>query len=337
MLEILRNNNVQANFEKCQFFRNEIEYLGHRLSSQGVAPLKMKIDAISKATQPKDITSLRSFLGLLNFYSKFLPNLQSHQLLQKNSVFKWSEECKQVFNECKALIINSPVLSFYDTTKPLTIVCDAGPYGVGAVLNVVENNEERPVYMVSASLSQAERNYSQLHREALAVVFAFRKFHKFVYGHFVTVYTDCKALQSILCGKKDLGTVINCRFLRWILFLQNYNIEVKFRPSDKTKNADALSTAQTLELANQGPSTSQSINKFKHRLGPKEAPYSKQKYTQNHTQNRTQNKNKGCSRCGRYSHKGDCPAKSWECYVCHKIGHTSKVCRNKNKQRNYRT
>lgn len=95
--------------------------------------------------------------------------------------------------------------------------------------------------MTSASLNKAERNYSQLHREALAIVFAFKKFHKFVYGNPVTVYTDCKALQSILSGKKDLGNVINSRFLRWILFLQNYDMEVKFRPSNQTKNADALS------------------------------------------------------------------------------------------------
>lgn len=86
----------------------------------------------------------------------------------------------------------------------MNIVCDAGPYGVGGVLNIVDKDEERPVYMVSASLSEAEKNYSQLHREALAIVFSIKNFHKFIYGHHVIVYTDCKA-PSILSGKKDLG------------------------------------------------------------------------------------------------------------------------------------
>lgn len=82
---------------------------------------------------------------------------------------------------------------------------------------------------------------SQLHREALAVIFAVKKFHKFIFGHKVIIYSDCKALESILTGKKFLGTVINSRFLRWIFFLQNYDVEVWFRPSGKTQNADALS------------------------------------------------------------------------------------------------
>lgn len=246
VLTRLRENNVRANFDKCQFFVTEVEYLGHKISKEGVEPIKLKVDAIMNASRPKDLTSLRSFIGMLNFYSKFLPNLQSklhplYRLLEKNAQFKWSENCEQVFNECKVLVCQSPVLSFYDPSKPLTVVCDAGPYGVGGILNIVEKGEERPVFMISASLSQAEKNYSQLHREALAIVFSIRKFHKFIYGHKIIVYTDCKSLVSILSGKKDLCTVINSRFLRWILFLQNYDIEFQFRPSDKTKNADALS------------------------------------------------------------------------------------------------
>lgn len=90
---------------------------------------------------------------------------------------------------------------------------------------------------MSSSLSQAERNYSQLHREALAIVFAV----KFVYGHKVTVYTDCKALESLLSNEKNLNCVINSRFLRWILLLQNYDLTIKFRSSSHTKEADALS------------------------------------------------------------------------------------------------
>lgn len=166
----------------------------------------------------------------MNFYSKFLPDLQAklhplHKLLQKDVKFVWNEECEDVFQNCKKDFINNPVLSFYDPSKPLTLVCDAGPYGVGAVLNVIENGLERPVYMASASLSEAGKNYSQLHREALAIVFALKKFHKFVFGHSVTVFTDCQSLPPILSGKKDISSIINSRFLRWMLLMQNYDME----------------------------------------------------------------------------------------------------------------
>lgn len=164
-----------------------------------------------------------------------------HDLLQKGRQFVWSKECQDVFDECKRALMGSPMLSFYDPSKEISIVTDACEYGVGAVLNVVVDNEERPIYMVSATLSPAERNYAQLHREALAIVFAVKKFHKYIFGLSDNIYTDCRSLESLLSGKKDLGTILNSRFLRWILFLLNYDIKVKFRPSNKTQNADALS------------------------------------------------------------------------------------------------
>lgn len=147
----LRDFNVQENFEKCEFFRPQIEYLGHVISEKGISYSGAKIKAIVEATRPKDLTALRAFLGLLNFYSKFLPNLQSilhplHELLKKNVRFVWSEQCKTVFNECKSAIVKSPILSFFDPSKPLTLVCDASPYDVGAVLNNVVNGVERPIY-----------------------------------------------------------------------------------------------------------------------------------------------------------------------------------------------
>uniref|UniRef100_A0A336MPS3 RNA-directed DNA polymerase n=1 Tax=Culicoides sonorensis TaxID=179676 RepID=A0A336MPS3_CULSO len=246
VFEKLQKYNVQVNLEKCIFFSNKIEYLGHEISEKGVATTKKKIEAIEKACCPRDLTSLRSFLGLLNFYSKFLPNLQPklhplHELLKKGVAFKWTDECESVFKQVKAEILSSPILAFFDLSKPLSLVCDAGPYGVGAILNISENGIERPVYMASATLSKAEENYSQLHREALAIVFGVKKFHKFIYGTPVVVYTDCQALATLLSGKKDLGNIMNSRFLRWILFLQNYDLTVKFRPSKDTINADALS------------------------------------------------------------------------------------------------
>lgn len=234
------------NYDKCKFFKQSLDYLGHVISNKGVAPSQKKMAALVNAPPPTDLTTLKSFIGLLNFYAKFIPNLQSlltplHNLTQKETKFIWSKECQEVFEKSKKLVAASPVLAHFDPSKPIVIVCDASPYGVGAVLNIVLNGVEKPVYMVSSTLSKAEKNYAQLHREALAIVFAVRKFHKYIFGYQVTIYTDCKALESILSSKKDLGTVVNSRFLRWMIFLQNYDIVIKFRPSSQTANADALS------------------------------------------------------------------------------------------------
>lgn len=146
------------------------------------------------------------------------------------------------------MISQSPILTHFDSNKELSFVCNANPYEIGAVLNVIEKGVKRPCLMVSSSLSKAQKNYSQLHREALAIVFAVRKFHKYIFGRKVIVYTDCKSLESILSPNKDLGNIINSRFLRWLLFLQNYDLSVKFRPSKHTKNADGLSRVPTEEI-----------------------------------------------------------------------------------------
>lgn len=246
VLDRLKEFNVHVNFDKCKFFTDNLEFLGHRITRDGIAPSTSKMTALLNAPPPQDITQLRSFIGGVNYYGKFVPNLQSmlhplYKLLQKGVKFDWSVECDKCFQTVKKSLENSTILARYDPTKPLTIVCDASPYGVGAILNVIEDGVERPCFMASTSLNQAERNYSQLHREAFAVVFALSKYHKFVYGHKVIIYTDCKALESLLSNQRNLDGVINSRFLRWLLFLQNYDIEVKFRPSKQTACADVLS------------------------------------------------------------------------------------------------
>lgn len=246
VLDRLKEYNVRVNFEKCKFFTDELEFLGHYITKDGIAPGKTKMTALVNAPRPRDVSQLRSFLGGVNYYSKFVQNLQSllhplHRLLQKGVPFEWTVECQECFENVKQRLQNSAMLARYDPSKSITIICDASPYGVGAVLNVIENGEERPCFMVSASLKPAQQNYSQLHREAYAIVFSVTKYHKFIYGKKVTIFTDCKALESILSKSNNLDGVINSRFLRWILFLQNYDIEIKYRPSKQTACADVLS------------------------------------------------------------------------------------------------
>ena len=124
---------------KCQFTKPVLECLGHRVDAEGFHPVEAKVKAIQEAPAPKNPTELKSFLGMLNFYGKFIPNLSSildplHSLLRKDVVWKWEVEQQEAFDKAKNQLQSSDVLVHYDPEKELVVSCDASPYGVGAVV-----------------------------------------------------------------------------------------------------------------------------------------------------------------------------------------------------------
>lgn len=137
------------------------------MSSKGVSPTKDKMKAIADAPPPKDLTSLRAYLGLLNFYGNFIRNLAAeiqplYALTRKNKPFVWTAECQEKFEKSKGLLLNSQVLTIYDPKLPIGVVCDASSYGVGGILFHIVDGEEKPVKFFSSTLSEAEniRNWS---------------------------------------------------------------------------------------------------------------------------------------------------------------------------------
>ena len=163
--------------DKCAFLLPQVEYLGHQISQKGLHPTKEKVRAIVEAPAPKNITQLKSFLGMLNYYSKFLPNLSTllaplYKLLHKNMSWQWGKAQQEAFCKAKELLVSSPVLVHFDPAKPLGLSCDASPYGIGAVLShKLADGTEHPVVYASRSLSPAELNYAQLDKEGLAIIF----------------------------------------------------------------------------------------------------------------------------------------------------------------------
>ena len=153
---------------KRQLMKPVLECLGHRVDAEGFHPVEAKVKAIQEAPAPKNPTELRSFLGMLNFCGKFIPNLSSileplHSLLRKDVVWKWDVEQQEAFDKAKNQLQLSDVLVHYDPEKELVVSCDASPYGVGAVLShVMEDGSERPLAYASRTLSTAERNYGHL-------------------------------------------------------------------------------------------------------------------------------------------------------------------------------
>lgn len=240
-------HNVQLNRSKCQFFKGEIKYLGHLLGQQGIKPLQSKVEAIQKAPQPKNVSELKSFLGMINYYGKFVPNLASelsplYALLHRSAEWVWDIKCEEAFQHAKKFLTGDHVLVHFDPTKPLILSVDASPYGLGSVLShKMEDGSERPIAYASKTLSAAEKNYAQIDKEALAIVFGVSKFHLYLYGKHFTLVTDHQPLTRILGPKSGIPTLAAARMQRWALLLAGYQYDIVYRSSARNANADMLS------------------------------------------------------------------------------------------------
>ena len=167
---------------KCTFATTSVEYLGHIIDRTGLHPSLAKVQAIQKAPIPTNITELRAFLGLVNYYHKFLPNLSTlsplHILLCKGTKWNWTQNQQIAFDKVKELLQSDALLVHFDSTKPLLVHADASPYGVGSVLaHKMPDNSEKTIAFASRTLTPAECNYSQLEKEALPIIYAVKAFH----------------------------------------------------------------------------------------------------------------------------------------------------------------
>ncbi|XP_054284286.1 uncharacterized protein K02A2.6-like [Macrosteles quadrilineatus] len=247
VLTRLSEYGVKINETKSKFFQKSIVFLGHLLDGTGIHPSPELSRAIVEAPRPNDVTQLRSYLGLLNYYGKFLPNLSTllyplHQLLNNGVQWKWNDKCEEAFEKSRKLLLQNNVLMPFDPKLDILVTCDSSQYGVGAVMaHVLPDGSERPIAFASRTLSQSERKYAQIEREALAIVFAVKRFHVFLYGRKFRLVTDHKALIFILGPNKSIPTLSAARVQRWALILAAYQYELIYRKGSEISNADALS------------------------------------------------------------------------------------------------
>ena len=163
--------------QKCKFMVPSVPYLGYVINSEGLHPLPEKIEAICQAPTPNNVTERKSYLGLLTYYGKFLPNLSIrlaplYKLLSKKEPWEWTSAQDKTFNESKELLTSSQLLVHYDSKLPLLLACDASANGIGAVLaHRMPDSSEKPIGYASRTLNSAERNYSQLEKEGLSLLF----------------------------------------------------------------------------------------------------------------------------------------------------------------------
>ncbi|KAL4386866.1 hypothetical protein GQ457_09G016810 [Hibiscus cannabinus] len=229
------------NWEKCHFMVNEGTVLGHRISSKGIEVDKAKVEVIEKLLPPTNVKGIRSFLGHAGFYRRFIKDFSKISkplcnLLQQNQPFVFDKECQSAFEELKLRLISAPVVVPPDWSAPFELMFDASDHAVGAALGQRRGKLFHVIYYASRTLNEAQINYTTTEKELLAVVFAFEKFRSYLIGTKVIVHTDHSAIKYLVT-KKD----VKPRLIRWILLLQEFDLEVKDMKGTENQVADHLS------------------------------------------------------------------------------------------------
>ncbi|XP_063545731.1 uncharacterized protein K02A2.6-like [Cydia strobilella] len=247
VLQRIQELGFTININKCQFSVPSVTFLGYVLDAKGIHPCPRKIKEIQERPSPSDLKQLRAFLGLVNFYERFYRAKADileplHQLLKKNMSWKWGEIEEDAFKKAKQLLTSDLTLVQFDKNKEVILTCDASEYGVGALIShVFDDGQEKPIAMASRTMQPHERNYSQLDKEALAIIYALKKFREYLVGVKFTIVTDHKPLIGLLNPRKPIPDQISPRLLRWSLILASYNYDILYKPGQVIQNADGLS------------------------------------------------------------------------------------------------
>ena len=238
---------------KCFFFRDEIEYLGHVVSGKGISTNPKKIEAVTKWPTPKTVYDVRSFLGFVGYYRRFIKNFskitkpirevitglenQSKRAAKKTYI-EWTDIADSAFETLKTMCVNTPILAYPDYQLPFTLHTDSSTDGLGAVLYQKQDGKQRVIAYASRSVSKAESNYPAHKLEFLALKWAVcEKFHEYLYGTKpFEVFTDNNPLTYVLTSAK-----LDACGQRWVAKLTNYNFSIKYRCGVSNTEADALS------------------------------------------------------------------------------------------------
>lgn len=247
----LQEAGLVLNIEKCSFFQESVSYLGFVIDRNGIHKSPEKIKAILQSRIPTNTSELKSFLGMVNYYRNFIRNASSilsplHKLLQKHVPWSWTKEHDKAVSTIKRELVSDTTLAHFNPEALLIVTVDASPCGLGAVLSQIEGGVEKPISYISRSLNAAEKRYSQIQKEATAIIFGIRKFHQYLYGRtkpFI-LRTDHKPLVSIFNPEKGIPEISANRLQRYAIFLSAYNYKIEY-VSSVHNCADYLSRAVT--------------------------------------------------------------------------------------------
>ncbi|GJT87088.1 reverse transcriptase domain-containing protein [Tanacetum coccineum] len=215
--------------------------LGHKISKNRIEVDKAKVDVIAKLPHPTTVKGVRSFLGHAGFYRRFIKDFSKisrpmTHLLEKNTLFIFSNECIQAFETLKKKLTEAPILIAPDWDLPFELMCDASDFAIGVVLGQRHEKHFRPIHYASKTMNEAESHYTTTEKEMLAVVYAFEKFRSYLILNKSIVYTDHSALKYLF-AKKDS----KARLLRWVPLLQEFTFKVIDTKGAENLAADHLS------------------------------------------------------------------------------------------------
>lgn len=267
-LQRLSDYDLHVNKSKCSFFLEKIDYLGYVIQHNKISKSPEKVRAIQDMPRPSNSDDVRRFLGLVTYYSKFIHDFSSISyplrcLLKKNKRWLWTSQCEEAFLKFKSIMCSDNVLVPFDPHLPVTLTTDASPHGIACVLSHFTNNVEHPIAYASRSLTTSEQNYSQLDREALAIVFGVTHFYNFLFGKHFTLITDNQPLTRIFHPHKSLPQMTSARLLRYASFLSGFHYTVQFKKGKDNQNVDCLSRAPiSIQVSSPEQSIGEEVNQL---------------------------------------------------------------------------
>jgi hypothetical protein len=237
ILEKLREHKLYAKFSKCEFWLSEVGFLGHIVTKDGIAVDPTKVTVVTEWEPPKNVGEVRSFLGLAEYYRRFIENFSKiakpiTELLKKEKMFEWTEGCENSFQELKKILVSAPILCLPDLEKEFQVYCDASCQGLGSVLM----QGGKVVSYASRQLKKHEHNYPTHDLELASVVHALNIWRHYLMGKRCEVFTSHKKLKYIFT-QKDL----NMRQRRWLELIKDYDLSLQYHPDKANVVADALS------------------------------------------------------------------------------------------------
>lgn len=247
VFERLKQAGLKLKKEKCKFFQDQVKYLGHIVDANGLRKDPEKLQSIKNVPRPTNHKEIRAFIGMVNYYAKFIPNLSSiltplFKLLRKEEKFIWDEKCEAAFNYAKKKLVDETILTHFNPKYPIKVTCDASGIGIGACLSQqFPDGNMKPITFVSRTLTAAEKNYSVLDREALAIYYAVKKFLYYLLGRKFILVTDHQPLKTIFGQKRGIPPMAAGRLQRWNVFLSNFDFEVEYIKGTSNLIADCLS------------------------------------------------------------------------------------------------
>ena len=260
VLQRFQNVGITLNMDKCEFWRDKLTFLGHIVSKEGISPDPAKIVAIKKMDPPTNVPEVRCFLGMVNQLGKFSKRIAElsaplHELLSSKNAWAWGDKQEEAFTDTKTELTQPTILALYNPKAETKTSADASSHGLGAVLLQLKESLWQPVAYASRALTDTEKRYAQIEKEALAVTWSCERFSSYIIGNHVQIETDHKPLVPLLSCKPLEN--FPPRVVRFRLRMMRFDYSIRHVPGKLLYTADALSRSPSQEPLSTSQLTSQ--------------------------------------------------------------------------------